>query len=344
VPLVSSFWLNAARYSGRVDFAALQRRAGPGASLAALDVPGLAALGMPLPVAVALAGSPPVELDDGVLTLDDPRYPDALRALRGAPPVLYTRGDVGLLGRPGVAIVGARRCTSVGRAQAARLARAVVQAGGVVVSGLAWGIDSAAHEAAQGATVAVLGQGLGVRLGGTQGRQEQALLAGGGVVLSEFPPGQPPARWTFPQRNRVIAGLSRVVVVVEAGVGSGSLITARWAGELGRDVLAVPGGPDAEASQGCLDLIDAGARIVRGPQTVIEAAGLGAGPPRDPLAARLLEALRDTPDTDRLLARCGVPLVELERLLAGLELTGVVERLPGDRYRSRLSEGCPTPP
>lgn len=331
MPRIPNFWLRAARYSGRVDFGAVLRRAGD--KLDALDAGALQQLGVPLAVAVALAGGGDTDVSADAITLADARYPAPLRQLAGAPPVLYTRGDVSLLTRTGVALVGARRCTPAGKGQARALARAVADAGGLVVSGLAWGIDSAAHDAAPGATVAVLGQGLGVRLGGPQGRLADEIVASGGLLVTEFPPDQPPARWTFPQRNRVIAGLAAVVVVVEAGVGSGSLITARWATELGREVMAVPGGPGNDASAGCLDLIEAGARMARGPAGVLDAAGLRCSRPRDPDHAQVLAAMVAPTSYDQLLGACGLPMSALDRVLAALELTGQVERLPGDRYR-----------
>ena len=331
MPRIPQFWLRAARHSGRIDFGAVLRRASR--DLDTLDAVELQQLGVPLQVAVSLAGSGHSDVDHDALTLSDARYPAALRQLVGAPPVLYARGDVSLLSRTGVAIVGARRCTTSGKTQARALARAVKGAGGVVVSGLAWGIDSAAHDAATDATVAVLGQGLGVKLGGPQGRLADEITAAGGLLLSEFPPGQPPARWTFPQRNRVIAGLAKVVVVVEAGVGSGSLITARWAAELGREVMAVPASPHCDASLGCLDLIEAGARMVRGPASVLDVAGLRGPRQTDPLHAQVLASMFTPTPYDQLLGSCGLPLQQLDCILAALELTGQVERLPGDRYR-----------
>jgi DNA processing protein len=331
VPLIPPFWQRAARHSGRVDFGAVLRRAPDG--LDRLDAAGLQSLGVPLQVAVALAGGGGTTIDADALTLADARYPALLRQLVGAPPILYTRGDPSLLTRRGVAIVGARRCTPSGKANARALARAVADAGGLVVSGLAWGIDSAAHDAAPGATVAVLGQGLGVKLGGPQGRLADEIVAAGGLVVSEFPPDQPPARWTFPQRNRIIAGLATVVVVVEAGVGSGSLITARWAADLGRDVMAVPGSPSSDASVGCLDLIEAGARMVRGSAGVLDAAGLRGATLSDPTHQTVLAAMVGPTSYDLLLGGCGLPMSALDRVLAALELTGQVERLPGDRYR-----------
>ncbi len=224
-------------------------------------------------------------------------WPAGLDGLPHGPVVLAAEGDLSLLHRPCVAIVGARRCTTYGREWASRLAEAVVGAGGVVVSGLAWGIDLAAHEAAGGATVAVLGQGLQAELPAWARRAREAIVSAGGCVLTEYPPTMSARDWTFPRRNRVIAGLSRAVVVVEAARRSGARITARLGLEYGREVLAVPGPLGAEASEGCLDLLDEGATMVRGPETVLEAAslvvsdapggyGAGHGATRSPAAPR----------------------------------------------------------
>jgi DNA processing protein len=187
---------------------------------------------------------------------------------------LGTEGNIDLLHAPAVGIVGARACTSTGRQWARRLAAAVVDAGGVVVSGLAHGIDAEAHMAARGRTVAVLGCGLRCRQPAWQAALRRSIVHSGGLVVSELPPDQPPAVWTFPVRNRVLAALSDVVVVVEAGSRSGARVTARWAVEYGRDVLAVPGPVDAPASVGCQALIDEGATPVDDVWSVLDAAGL----------------------------------------------------------------------
>jgi DNA processing protein len=193
-----------------------------------------------------------------------------LVGLPRAPAALWAEGNLTLLRQPAVAVVGARRCTAWGRAWASRIGEAVAAAGGVVVSGLAAGIDAEGHVAANGHTIAVLGQGLDARMPAWQARLRERILDSGALVLSEFAPGIPAAAWTFPTRNRIIAGLARAVVVVEAAQRSGTKNTARHALEYGRDVLVVPGSPESETSAGCLDLIEEGATLVRGPETVIE--------------------------------------------------------------------------
>ncbi len=215
--------------------------------------------------------------DDGQvrwLTAGSARWPASLRGLPFGPVALSWEGNLELLDRPGVAVVGARACTPYGRGWARRIAAAVVAADGVVVSGLARGIDAEAHAAAGGRTIAVLGQGLSARMPAWQSSMRARLLAAGGLVLSEFAGRSPAGISTFPIRNRIIAGLSRAVVVVEAAQRSGARTTAAHALRAGRDVLAVPGSLDAPASVGCLELIAEGAQIVLGPQCVLDSAGL----------------------------------------------------------------------
>lgn len=208
-----------------------------------------------------------------------------LEGLPRGPVSLLLEGERARLIQPAVAIIGSRECSGYGRIQARRLAEAVVAAGGVVVSGMAAGIDAEAHLAAEGRTIGVIGQGLASPMTAWQQRLRREMLRRGGLLVSEFPPGQSAGHWTFPVRNRVIAALARVVVVVEAGEQSGTRITVDHALRFGREVLAVPGPLDAPASVGCLRLIAEGATLVQGPQSVLEAAGL-AGEGRDRYEAR----------------------------------------------------------
>lgn len=274
-----------------------------------------------------------------------PGYPAELAALADAPPLLWTLGDLSLLARPRIALVGARSASSLGLRMARRLAQDLGQAGFVVVSGLARGIDAAAHEAAlPTGTVAVMAGGIDVIY-----PQENAALAekiaAQGVRLSEQPPGTVPQARHFPARNRIIAGLAGATLVVEAATRSGSLITARNALDYGREVLAVPGHPlDARAS-GCNLLIRDGAVLVRDVADVIEA--LGAIPARLPeaapdspvtepsaepegLRARLLSLLGPTPTPEDTITRdLGVDAARLARELVTLEIEGAVQRHPG---------------
>lgn len=212
-----------------------------------------------------------------VVTLDDVEYPAVLARVELPPPVLFVRGSVGALGAARrVAVVGTRRPTDAGRAHAARLAGAIARTGAVVVSGLAVGIDGVAHAAAVGVggtTVAVIGGGHARAIPRGHRHLADAIVAGGGAVVSEHAPETHPTRGTFPRRNRIISGLAEATVIVEAGVRSGALITAGWALEQGRECFVVPGPLGAPASAGCLALLRtyAGqARVVAGVAELLE--------------------------------------------------------------------------
>lgn len=217
-----------------------------------------------------------------VIALTDDTYPARLRAIELPPPVLFALGDHGALSAShAIAVVGTRRPTDAGRRTAARLAAQLVRRGASVVSGLAVGIDGVAHAAAaaeRGRTVAVLGSGHGHLYPRTHRRLVDEIVATGGAIVSELPPATRPSRGTFPRRNRLISGLSDATVVVEAGEGSGALITAGWALEQGRDCFAVPGPLDAPASRGCLALLreyTGQVRVVAGLAELMEDLGLG---------------------------------------------------------------------
>ncbi|HEX5067176.1 MAG TPA: DNA-processing protein DprA [Myxococcota bacterium] len=266
-------------------------------------------------------------------------YPWRLALLREPPPVLAVRGDAALLGRRAVAIVGARAASAYGRAAARRLAAELAGAGLVVVSGLARGIDAAAHEGALeagGATVAVLACGV-EQVYPPEHRGLAERIAASGALVSELPPGTPPRAAHFPLRNRLISGLSEALVVVEARLKSGSLHTVRHAFDQGIDVLAVPGPVDAPASEGPNRLLRDGAAPALDASDVLAAL---AGPPRAPAAApraldaeleALLAALQREPATrDGLSRRLGVAPQALAAPLLELELAGrVVEDRDG---------------
>lgn len=328
--ILPAFWAGAALLSGRIDLLSFVARPEELDAFAARSLTELCTLGVPPALAWTLVSTPANPSPGPTCRLGQSGYPSGLALLPYAPPVLFLRGDLRLLHRPALAVVGARRCSEQGRRFAAQVTRAVVEAGGVVVSGLAWGIDEAAHEAALQGTIAVLAQGFDT-LSGRSEALAARIVAAGGLLVSEFPPHRGAARHTFPQRNRVIAGLSRATAVIEATEHSGSLITARLAAEYGREVLAVPGHPSSPMAQGCLDLIGQGAGLLRAPADALDAIELRAAPkapPRDPLLA----ALYDSPDFDTLIDRTGEPPPLLLRRLAELELQGAVLRLPGDRY------------
>ncbi len=307
---------------------------------------GVAAAASATPAAWAVAGLPfdllkllrVPESDPRALVPTDAEWPGALIGQPFAPVLLTTEGDRSLLTRPAVAVVGARACTPYGLEQARDLARAVAVAGGVVVSGLARGIDREAHLAAPGATVAVLGQGLDSPMPHWQATLRARVLSDGGLVVSEFPPGLPADVWTFPVRNRIVAGLARAVVVVEAGHRSGAKGTAGHALRLGKEVLAVPGPLGAPASAGCLDLIEDGATMVRGRDTVLQAASLarsGAPPPgRDPSdqTDAVAAALGVGNTAEGVMATTGMPFGEVTAALVGLVLQGRAQRVAGNRF------------
>lgn len=222
-------------------------------------------------------------LELGLLCWTDADYPEALRHIHDAPLLLFLRGDRALLSREQVAIVGSRNATRAGLAHARDFGAAISQSGYVVTSGLALGVDGAAHAGALDAgypTIAVVGTGLDVSYP-SQHRALANRIAGQGLLVSEYPPGTPPKAGHFPRRNRIISGLSRGVLVVEASRRSGSLITARLAMEQGREVFAIPGSVHNPLARGCHDLIRQGARLVETMEDIREE--LGAWWSRPPL-------------------------------------------------------------
>jgi len=269
---------------------------------------------------------------------DEDRYPQWLRRTYTPPLVLWVRGTLDPdEGERAVAIVGSRAATPVGRGFAEALGRDLAAAGLVVVSGLARGIDAAAHRGALRAgkrTVAVLGSGLDRLYPPEHDELAARIAATGGAVVSEFPLGARPWKSNFPRRNRVIAGWSRAVVVVEAGARSGALSTSRAALDEGRDVLAVPGHPGEPQAEGANALLKDGAALVRGAADVLAELGLEP-PPLEPAASddAVLRALgARAACVDEIQERSGLPLPALLSRLAELELAGAVARLGGGLY------------
>jgi DNA processing protein len=268
------------------------------------------------------------------LRRSDADYPRLLREIHDPPPVLWLRGDgaAGILSRPAVAVVGARACSSYGRAVARTLAREVAAAGVVVVSGLARGIDAEAHRGAldaAGCTVAVLGCGIDRDYPAAHAELARRLVAAGGLIASEYEPGVEPAPWRFPARNRIIAGLCAATVVVEARERSGALITADFALEQGREVMVVPGEITSGLSAGTNALLRLGATPVTCSADVLEALGVAPPDPVAPVvtdgAAAVLAALRDGASTADELARgTGLPSADVAAALVALELEGLV--------------------
>ena len=282
-----------------------------------------------------------------IITYWDDLYPEPLRAISSPPPVLYICGDgIGMLSRePKISIVGSRKCTHYGRNVARKLAEELATMNFVVVSGLAAGIDSAAHEGAAlaGGTIGVLGNGVDVVYPSYNAKVYE-LVKEHGCVVSEFPPGTPPMKHHFPMRNRIISGLSLGVIVVEAGEKSGSLITARMAREQGREVFAVPGPVTSETSRGTNALIKNGAKLVQNVWDVIEEfpwlkldSNRVGGNKRNEIELsegeqRVLERIRLGDDTlDMLLTTTGMKMEEILTYLTFLEMKGLVKEA-GGRY------------
>jgi len=278
-----------------------------------------------------------------VLTLDDSRYPQRLLD-GGAPPVLYALGRIDLLQAPQVAIVGSRKASPQGALHARQFAAELSAAGLTITSGLAYGIDAAAHEGAlcgAGSTVAVIGTGIDrVYPPAHHGLTQR--IAESGVVVSEFPLGTPPVASNFPRRNRLVGGLSRGVVVVEAAARSGSLITAHRAAEQGREVFVVPGSPADPRYAGSNTLIRDGAILTRDLNDILSVLGAPRSVPQPtvkqrektdpPGAAEVLAALGTVPTpVDELVRRCQVSAASVAEVLLALELEGRLERHRGNR-------------
>ena len=280
-----------------------------------------------------------------ILTLADRAYPALLLETTDPPLLIYTEGQLEHLAAPGIAMVGSRHPTPAGLETAFGMAADFSRAGLSVVSGLAMGVDGAAHEgalSAAGGTVAVVGTGLD-RVYPARHRDLAHRIAAQGLLLSEYPLGTSPHPANFPQRNRLIAGLSRGTLVIEAALKSGSLITARLALEAGREVMAVPGSIHSPQSRGCHALIKQGAALVETAQDALEAIrwqvgdtpsrSTPAGPPGTP-DDPLLHALGFAPITlDGLVERTGWAAAELNARLLELELAGQVSRLPGQFFQ-----------
>jgi DNA processing protein len=293
-----------------------------------------------------------VRLGAGILIPDDETYPELLRHIADPPPVLFTLGDQALVLRPAVAIVGSRDHSNYGAVVCRSLATAAAGAGVVVVSGMARGLDAIAQTAALdagGTTIGVLGNGLGV-IYPAANRTLYERVARHGLLVSEFPPGERPHAGSFPRRNRLISGLSRVTVVVEAAAGSGALITSEFALEQGREVMAVPGNINSAVSVGTNRLLRDGATpVLESNDLLLHFSGLpnsgvtlAAAPSVSrPLPAELspeqqaLAGLFDERSLhpDELSTRLNRPVGEVLGLLCGLEIAGVIEQGPGRMFR-----------
>jgi DNA processing protein len=285
-----------------------------------------------------------------ILTLADPRYPQRLAEIASAPPVLFVHGDVAVLGSPQLAMVGSRNPTRSGAETAYQFARHLAASGITITSGLALGIDAASHQGALdggGQTIAVAGTGPDRVYPARHRDLAHAIVDGGGALVTEFAPGEPALPNHFPRRNRIISGLSIGTLVVEAAVGSGSLITARAAAEQGREVFAIPGSIHNPLARGCHRLIRDGAKLVETSQDVLEELApqlrvLLAAPREEETGEAgeltadqrcLLENLDFGPiSIDLLVERSGLTAETVSSILLVLELQGYVSSEPGGRY------------
>ena len=272
-----------------------------------------------------------------LLMWDDIRYPALLREIDDAPPLIFLAGDPALLETPQLAVVGSRRATPPARDTAAAFSRCLAKAGFTITSGLALGIDGAAHQAAMdvgGRTLAVLGSGLQKLYPQRHRELARRISESGSALLSDYPLDAGPMPANFPRRNRIISGLSLGVLVVEAGLASGSLITARLAAEQGREVYAIPGSIHHPGSKGCHQLIRDGALLVENVEQILDSlrgwqnlppAPTPTAPPAKSVVHPLLALLHAAPHTsEALAARCGQPLSQVLASLSELEVDGKV--------------------
>lgn len=286
------------------------------------------------------------DANHSIVTLADQTYPRALLEAADPPPVLYAHGRVELLQHPAIAVVGSRNASAQGESNAHAFAAALSDSGLTIVSGLALGIDAAAHRgglAGASSTIAVLGTGIDI-VYPSRNAELAVDISRRGLLLSEFPLGTPAAAHNFPRRNRLISGLGRGCLVVEAALASGSLITARTAADQGRDVFAIPGSIHSPLSKGCHALIKSGAKLVESADDVLsELSGFrpsgfattaqAPAPAPAPSSGLLAVMGHDPVDVDSLCARAGLTAEQVASELLKLELDGRVAALPGGLYQ-----------
>lgn len=275
-----------------------------------------------------------------LVTLADQDYPQSLLNIPDPPILLYVKGRLDLLNHTGLGIVGSRNATPQGINNAENFARTLSDAGLCIISGMAHGIDAAAHRGGlqgQGSSVAIVGTGLD-KVYPAANRDLAHALAAQGALISEFPLGTPPLAANFPRRNRLISGMSTGSLVVEASLQSGSLITARLALEQNRDVFAIPGSIHSPHSKGCHALIKQGAKLVESAQDILEELGgfstINRASPAENSGHEILAQLGYDPvDIDTLGNRCGLTMAGLSAMLLTLELEGHISSLPGGLYQ-----------
>lgn len=280
-----------------------------------------------------------------IITQGDPHYPETLKQSYDPPLVLYVWGDVKEEDRHALGIVGSRRCSHYGTHSARQFSFQLATCGFTIISGLARGIDTHAHEgaiAANGRTIAVIGSGIGQVYPPENMGLAEKIADGHGAVVSEFPLNTPPSKKTFPMRNRIVAAWSQAILVVECPAWSGALITANLAGEMGKPIYAVPGQIDRPTSAGCNNLIRDGAILVTGGQDILD--DLSVLPLQNPSLAVQVPALAGVEQhivsaldegaelMDEILAATQLPLPEVSATLLKLEIMGVVQQLPGSRF------------
>jgi DNA processing protein len=278
-----------------------------------------------------------------LITLSDSDYPKSLLEISDPPPILYAKGDLSMLDRQAIAMVGSRSATAQGERNAEEFAFSLCNAGLCVVSGMALGIDGAAHRGAlraNGATIAVVGTGLDI-VYPAKHRDLAHQIVQRGLIISEFPLGTPSRAQNFPRRNRIISGLSLGTLVVEANIQSGSLITAKLAAEQGREVFAIPGSIHSPVSKGCHQLIKQGAKLVDTIQDIVDELDIfTTGSMLDSALSSALEAHPvldsmgfDPINIDTLAERSGLTSENLSAILLVLELENKIASLPGGRYQ-----------
>jgi DNA processing protein len=290
-----------------------------------------------------------------VLTLADTDYPKSLLNIADPPIMLYVKGCLNLLSKPSIAVVGSRNATAQGIANAEKFSALLSQSGLTIISGMALGIDTAAHQGSLqwgqkggGSTVAVIGTGIDI-VYPARNRALAHQIAEAGCIVSEYPLGTPAIAANFPRRNRIISGLARGVLVIEAAAQSGSLITARMAAEQGREVFAIPGSIHSPLSKGCHQLIKQGAKLVESVQDILDefpqcnTISLQSPPLEiiEPIVdsdhkVLLSEMGFDPVDGNTLAIRCNLDIATLNAQLLTLELEGLIEMLPGGIYRRMI--------
>ncbi len=281
-----------------------------------------------------------------VLTLADADYPKALLDIADPPLMLYAKGRLEMLSTPALAVVGSRNATTQGMLNAEKFSEVLSQAGLTIISGMALGIDTAAHQGGlrgAGSTIAIIGTGADI-VYPARNRNLAHQIAAEGCILSEYALGTPAIASNFPRRNRIISGLAQGVLVIEAAAQSGSLITARMAAEQGRDVFAIPGSIHSPLSKGCHLLIKQGAKLVESAQDVLEEIKLHHKQPvqaistarttKTAIASPILNSIGFDPVApDALASRCELDIADVNAQLLILELESQIERLPGGMVR-----------